>query len=193
MPGFNVPGGGGAVIGAPSSLHETARRHRWKLEIEPDSGGGIYDRDSSEIVIYAHKATRPSPEIDSITVHHSQDEIYLPGKNRWAPIDITFYEVVRYEGNLTARYIYQWWASDVVQIARSRIAGKGTSRKFKRQCILTQLGGQGGGVYRYTLHGCWPEKVTPEDLNYDESTICEISVRLRYDKATEESLRGGTL
>lgn len=193
MPGFNIPGGGGAVIGAPSSLQETARRHRWRFEIQPYRGRGIASLSSSpwnaaDIVIYAHKATRPSPEIDSVTIHHSQDEIYTPGKNRWNPIEISFYEVITTEGNITARYIYHWWSRDVIQIVRSRIAGKDSDVPLKRECYLTQLNGVGTPVYRYTLYGCWPEKVTPEDLNYDESAICEITVRLRYDKAAEEAL-----
>jgi hypothetical protein len=191
MPGFHVPGGGVARVDAPSSIHETARRSRWKLEIQGYGEGGIGTEglDPAPITIYAHKATRPSPEIDYITVHHSQDEIYFPGKNRWAPIEISFYEVVTEEGNITARYIYEWWSKDILQLNKSRLAGISDRRLSKRWCYLTQLDGAGNGIYKYTLLGCWIEKVTPEDLNYEESTICKITVRLRFDKAIEESLK----
>ena len=181
IPGFNVPSGGGTVVGSPTSLQETARRHRWKLEIEPNDYTGS---DFGDIEIFAHKATRPTPEIDVITIHHSQDEVYLPGKNRWAPIEITFYEIAKKTGNATAAALYQWWSKEVINLVRSRIAWG----RLKRECTLTQLNGIGRGIYEYKLYGCWPEKVTPEDLNFDESTICEIVLRLRYDKAVEKSL-----
>lgn len=191
MPGFNTPGGAPNVprYPLPLSTQETARRHRWRLEISP---GGYFGGKFGDIEIYAHKATRPTPEIDVATIHHSQDEIYLPGKNRWAPIDISFYEIIK-EGmsNITAEYIYDWWSRDVVNISKSRIAQRldrpdqSGVGGLKRLCILTQLDGYGDGRYAYILYGCWPEKVSPEDLNFDESKICEISLRLRYDKAVE--------
>lgn len=184
MPGFAIPGGGGARNGAPSSLRETARKHRWIFEIEPRQGASRSSLDQLGFTIYAHKATRPSPEIDAVTIHHSQDEIYTPGKNRWAPIEVSFYEVLGRNGNITADFIYQWWSRDVLQFTKSRIAGVG-GNKIKRRCVLTQLNGYGRAVHCYILYGAWPEKVTPDDLNYDDSAICEITIRLRYDKAAE--------
>lgn len=188
MPGFAIPGGGGAREGAPSSVRETARKHRWLFEIEPRQGTSRSSLDQLGFTIYAHKATRPSPEIDSVTIHHSQDEIYTPGKNRWAPIEVSFYEVLGRSGNITADFIYQWWSRDVIQITKSRIAGVGDGIKVKRRCVLTQLNGYGRANHCYILYGAWPEKVTPDDLNYDDSAICELTIRLRYDKAAEHTV-----
>lgn len=193
MPGFNVPGGG-IVFGAPSALQETARRHRWKFEVEPYRGHAIYDHSAEGIVIFAHKCTRPAAEIDSVTIHHSQDEIYLPGKNRWLPIEVSFYEIIGGAftgvGNRTALWVYKWWSRDVIQIDKSRIAGRGRfAAPVKRRCTLELLNGYGHMIHKYTLYGCWPEKVTPEDLNYEESHICEITMRLRYDKCSERGPR----
>jgi len=193
LPGFSVPGGGDNVplFNPPSSVRETARRHRWKFEVEARQSdyGVAIDLFREGIVVYAHKSTRPTPEIDVVTIHNTQDEIYLPGKNRWAPIDISFYEVLDKDQitNSTAEWIYDWWSKGTINLAKSRIATViSAAGNNKRQCTLTQLNGAGRGVWEYTLHGCWPEKISPEDLNHGESTICEINLRLRYDKASEK-------
>ena len=197
LPGFNIPDGDSNLIAnmyAPSNMVETARRHRWTLEfaVTDLSLPGQTDWTGTNwVTIFAHKATRPSLEIDSITVHHSQDEIYFPGKNRWAPIEISFYEILNNNGNETAKYIYDWWSKSVIDIDRSRIASsRDLGPMAKRQCKLTQIDGMGTPIYEYVLFGCWPEKITPDDLDYSDSAIGEISMRLRYDKCVETSMGG---
>lgn len=185
MPGFNIPiirpdcaGFVGGIEGnaIPATL-ETSRVHRYALTIfEP----------LENVLIFSHKCNRPSPEIDRITMHHGQDEIYWPGKNRWNPIEISFYE-----GHLSpncdtvADKIFEWWSSNVVDINNSRIVPL-----FKRDCTLDLLnGGIDGGlvaVHRYRMLGCWPSKVTPTSLTYSESDIAEITVKLEMDKCLEE-------
>jgi hypothetical protein len=37
------------------------------------------------------------------------------------------------------------------------------------------------------MYGCWPEKITPEDLDYADTGFAEISFTLSMDKAEETS------
>jgi hypothetical protein len=48
------------------------------------------------------------------------------------------------------------------------------------------LDGEDNAIYRYTMYGCWPSKVTPDELDYASSKISEITFTLEMDKAKEE-------
>jgi len=170
VPGFNI--GRDNQAGQPGATVETARQHRWKFAtLKP----------LSDILIYAHKAGRPKVEIDRGILHHIQDQICFPGKQKWLPIDISFYHVIT---NTDAAFkIYQWWSSKVLDIARSSI------NLEKVTCTLEMLDGKGTSTYRYTMYGCWPSKVTPEELDYASTKISEVTFTLEMDKAKEENLQ----
>ena len=102
MPGFQISTDAGNTEG-PRHIIETARNHRFKLEVlEP------FGSTSTGILLYLEKCTRPTPEFDQIVIHNGQDEIYRPGKSRWLPVEFTFYEVLNRGGirmTLLIRYI----------------------------------------------------------------------------------------
>jgi len=192
MPGFNICGSGKG----PPGVVETARKHRWRfvaLNKDFNNNGGL------DLLIFAYKATRPRPEIDKITMHHGQDEAYFPGKNRWAPITITFYEVLKQSGNFSfeqdfasvsmtdapAEAIYKWWGQAVINLQRSHIV----TDDVKKKCELDLLDGVGRAVWGYKMHGCWPSNVDPADLDYADSGILDVTFTLVYDKCEEEGPR----
>jgi len=167
MPGFIVNGQGSG----PSSTLETARRHRWKfLTLDP----------IKDILLFAHKSGRPGPEFDKVIMHHGQDQIQFPGKNKWASIDVSFYQVVGAKNDV-AGAIYEWWSKSVVDISKSRIS------LIKRTCELQLLDGVGDAVYIYMMYGCYISKVKPDDLDYTSSAISEITFTLEMDKVIEKS------
>jgi len=191
MPGFLIPNTqpcnegfkGQSVYEGPDPNMEYARRNRWILEfLEPF--GDI----KNGILLYAHKCTRPTPEIEEIEIHHGQDVIYRPGKNRWYPIDFTFYEKAHGTGDgpptedETARRIYDWWARSMINLTESR---HGELDDYLKYGNLQMLDGSGIGIWEYQLYECWPLKVSPSDLDYADSNIAEITVTLRYNKAKE--------
>ncbi len=190
MPGFFIPDSDKACLddnafktqsayAGPDPNMEYARRNRWLIEIfEP------FGTVQKGILVYARKCARPSPEIDVITVHHGQDEIYRPGKNRWGPIDFTFYE--KADGNSlvneSAERIYKWWAETMIILQQSR---HGELANYLKSGSIKMLDGVGRGIWEYRLYECWPIKVTPSELDYGDSQIAEISVTLRFNKAKE--------
>jgi hypothetical protein len=104
----------------PSNTDEYARNHRFRIEtMLPLGPQGVHQTD---ILLNAEKCTRPTVEFDEIKIHNGQDEIYRPGKHRWAPIEFTFYERVgasddndliasaQGKPNLASQAIYNWWA-----------------------------------------------------------------------------------
>jgi hypothetical protein len=147
-----------------------ARQHRWRFQtLDP----------LKDILLYAHKSGRPRVEIDRAQLHHGQDVIYFPGKQKWLPIDITFYHVV--ENVDAASKIYEWWSTNVISITQSRV------NINKVNCVLQLLDANGSNIYEYTMHGCWPSKVTPDELDYASTKISEITFTLEMDKATEKA------
>ncbi len=173
MPGFQIFGGACGVQGGangPSATTETARLHRFEFTTLGPLGG---------ILLYAHRSGRPGPDIDVVTVHHSQDEVYTPGKNRWKPIEITFYEAAN--GNdQVASAIFQWWSQSILNIGASLVNGSP-----KQNASLSLLDGFGGSVWSYNMYGCWVPKVDPSTLDYSDTNIAEITFTLQYDKASE--------
>ena len=170
LPGFNI--GQKNQQQQPGATVETARQHRWKF--------ATLDA-LKEILIYAHKAGRPKVEFDRAHLHHIQDVLLFPGKQKWLPIDISFYHVIT---NTDAAYqIYKWWSTKVIDINRSRI------NLSKQTCTLEMLNGEGTSIYRYTMYGCWPSKVTPDELDYTSSKISEVTFTLEMDKSKEENLQ----
>lgn len=201
MPGFNIkfsstcddgpdiPGARSLIDGADPYI-ETARVHRYKLEIFDPLGGLSSTQDS--ILLYLARCTRPTPEIDEITIHNAQDEIYRPGKNRWRPIEFTFYEVLKTgaedrppDVDLTAESIFRFWAERTVNLQTSRFGPPTGSNAYCADAQLDMLNGVGDPIWTYDIYRAWPSKVSPKDLNYSNSEISEISVTLRFDKANE--------
>lgn len=182
MPGFNI--GSTRVDQQPSATIELARQHRWRFAT-------LYPL--KDILIYAYKSGRPKVEFDKAPIHHIQDVIWFPGKHKWSPIDIVFYNTV---GNIDSAFkIYEWWTNKVLDITRSQIYIE------KQVCTLELLGGaeknddqeqpSTKAVYKYTMSGCWPSKVTPDELDYSGTNLLQITLTLEMDKATEENLAIG--
>ena len=200
MPGFYIvdkrcgPGEFVPIEGTvPPNDVETARRYRYRFEsLEP--------LDKNNLLLFAYKATRPNIEIEQITIHNGQDEIYRPGEVKWLPIDITFYERVYGEMDSginsggydqPAELIYQWWAESVIHISTSLQGwpydfSKLNAKGYRKACQLEMLEGSGMAIWTYYLVNCWPMKITPCELGYADTEIADITITLAYDKAIEK-------
>ena len=191
MPGFNIPMeasscGAGSSSG-PSHTTETARKHRYELEVLEPLGQGSQGQGGDSLLLFLKKCTRPSIEIDEIVIHSGQDELFRPGKQHWKPIEFTFYEKLKgsKNGSLNdecAEKIWKWWANAMIDVKTS--LHKPPSQYLK-DTQLTMLDGDGSSVWKYYIYDCWPSKISPSDLSYTDTDIAEISVTLRYSKAWE--------
>lgn len=200
MPGFNIPLdnynasscgepqkrnvttiGGGRVLPKADNTIETARAHRWIVELSATTDYG----DLSEITLYAKTCQRPSFEVDIITIHHQAEEIYRPGKYRWNPIDIVFYEYLkgtdRYS-NKTSRELYKWWTTAISTDHKQ----KPVTDINSVTATIAELDGEGRISRKYSLYNCKLIKVSPSDLDYTSSEISTNTVTIKYDYAIEE-------
>lgn len=194
MPGFNIPLAESchdpeAFVASPAYFGpgynvETARKHRYLLDILTPLGTA-----ADGLLLFLKHCTRPSPEIDIITIHNAQDEIYRPGKNRWKEVELTFYETLKGQnipGNSdiddTAQRIFIWWSTKVLDLKKSKL-----QKDFTFDAQLSMLDGFGNSVWSYHMYRCWPTKVSPSDLSYTDTDIAEISINVRCDKIDEKS------
>lgn len=174
-----------ARTASPLNTVETARKHRYALEIFEPLG-----TQQDGILLYLEKCTRPTPEFDEITIHNGQDEIYRPGKVKWNPIEFTFYEkTTGKDDDLTdqaAELIYKWWAESTAIISESRHTFPSL---YYKNAELAMLDGVGRPIWTYFLYDCWIQKTSPSDLAYSDSDIATISIIMRYNKAKEQQKR----
>lgn len=197
MPGFNIPPfqapsrscdpniqifDEASAYQGPGFVTETARRHRFRIDLfEPFGPISLGQPGAGDIMLFVEKCTRPTPEIDEITIHNGQDEIYRPGKQRWGPVEFTFYEKVE-ERDEVAERIYDWWGRVMINLTRS---GHNLPTDYYKSGQLQMLDGVGNPVWTYFLYDCWPQKVSPIELSYSDTDIATITVVLRFNKAEE--------
>jgi hypothetical protein len=165
MPGFAI-GDQSGTGQTPEATVEMRRLHRWRFT----AVNGLIDR----ILIYAFKADRPKPTIDPITIHRQQEEIYFPGKIKWDPVNISFYESENQPD--TAIQLAKW-----IKAVLDWKNGLGQDRRSDAE--LEMLSGQDSPTYKITMKRAWPSSITPDELDYSSSEISKITVQMRYDKA----------
>jgi hypothetical protein len=214
VPGFNIPFAQdcddnpsakpkrvGDVGILPTIDIETARSHRFRFSVTfaflANTTSSISIQSDAIVDLYPKKISRPSIDIDEITIHSGQDEIFRPGKQHHQPVEIEFYETVGPRGsvnspaltnpvNLTARTLFNWWRNRTLQYETSQI---GSPDFLNNTVNIIELDGIGQQIWNYYLYRCWPQRVTPCDHDYTDSAIQTTSVRLRYDKMDEVRTR----
>lgn len=179
VPGFKIttqtkcqdPADNSSDPGITGTL-DSQRSHRYLLTVfQP----------IKDILVAAHKASRPAPNFDKITMHRGQEEIYLPGKIRWKPIEVTFYQAQLSSGvDTAASKIYSWWANTVYSISSGSLQSD-----YQTNADLAMLDGNGQPNWVYHMLEAWPEDITPTELDYSASAIAEITVKIAYNKCTE--------
>ncbi len=143
MPGFNIPftPEGCPIVEqgqGPSHTVETARNHRYMLEVlEP------FGNKSNGLLYFLEKCDRPSMEFDKMLIHSAQDEISRPGKIHWKDIEFTFYEKLSGQKNgelenQTAKMMYEWWSKTQLNIDTSLFNPPST---YMKEVQLQMLGG----------------------------------------------------
>lgn len=171
MPGFRINGQGDG----PSAVVESSRLHRWVVRFF-DVGGVNLD----SVSLYAKEIDRPKVEDDVLTMHHSQNLIYLPAKHKWTPINAVFCDIADSsdQSNLsTSRDLFDYWRS-VINLNSNTI-----NSDFRGKCIVSMLDGLNTETVLYELFDVWPSKIEPAKLDYTSSDISTVAVTLQYNSA----------
>ena len=184
IPGFQIPFPNACGVvnfgDGPINTIETARKHRYRLEILEPLGDKV-----TGLLLYGYKCGRPNIEIDEIAIHNAQDEIFRPGKQHWKAVEFSFYEKLRGVNILydqAAELVYKWWGSTMINLNTSLHR---EPSEYLKNAQLEMLDGNGASVWVYQLYDCWPSRISPSDLDYSDTSIADISITLRYGKARE--------
>lgn len=188
----------------PSHTTETFRKYRYSATIF-----GLDETNS--LTLYLESCGRPKLEFDKITIHHGQDEIYRPGKSRWAPITMSFYEAVGVDVGAiantgTARDAYTWQVADRIYkwanrtVTRfglqqetnpsNRYSSIQKASEFYKNVSIVVESGEGYKLREYFLYECWPSNITPSELSYSSNEIAKIELELTYNRADEMIFNG---
>jgi phage tail-like protein len=186
MPGFqiNVNACAGAANGVadtegrPSTSTETARKYRFTLE---SLGDLLTGSERGQLRHFAYNITTPKPEFDDVVIHSGQGEIHRPGKNRWAPVDISFYAALVGQSVTIPKMIYDWWSGGVL----NNWALQRRPQDYYKNATIALLDGDGKPVWTYQLLECWPQKVTPSDLDFTNTDIADITLTLAFNRCKE--------
>jgi len=171
MPGFSINGSRG-----PDPHVEPYRAHRWHFYF-----ASILDL--TDVELYAMTCQRPTVDFDTITIHNQQTRINMPGKHKWAPISVKFYETQQGEYS-SARSIFDYWAggsNSVLNFETNTL-----TRDFRTVVKIALESGAGVGTHAYELFNTWPSKVAPSELSYSSSDLTTVQVTLTYDSARED-------
>ncbi len=178
MPGFNIGQNQGQGTNGPSNLIETRRKHRWEFETIDTTVAGI--------LIYLQKCSRPSFSLQEPVMHHDQEQAYFAGKQEWQPIDMAWYDTLGVEsgGEKDDASKSLWdWLYTVVNIDTAVVA---LPSKYKKEATLATRNNAGAVDERWRLHGCWPKEINWGDLDYTNTEIQLVEVKMRFDRANRE-------
>lgn len=197
MPGFNIPRPGRQPAKTyGSNTQEAGRMHRFFVSIS-GSGAGISDGTplGSDVTFNVKSVTRPGVEYDEIIVHSGQSQIPLPGKDKFKPIEITFYEALSKDGGA-----YKDMLTDGLHRSLPSLNyGAGyywtgyirASYKFNMKIFM--LEGKGNKYLTYSLFGCHVASLDPGDLSYADNEISTTTVTVKYEKYVVSGMSGGDL
>ena len=202
MPGFNINGTGEG----PYANVEPMRAHRWKIEFSGNPRLQSGSKTGFLFSAYALSCQRPTVQIEIIKMHNSQNQVHLPGKHFWNPINVKFYDVAPDSDNLdepalhnggqwfssttTAQEIFKWWSDLVVNFSSNTISSSWLDVQADIKQTVGSTGGVTAPVHGYTLYRVWPSKVEPSELSYAVSDIATVNVTLSYDVAEETGNAG---
>lgn len=147
------------------------RKFRWIFRVD----GLIGDKDME--VLMPLKGGRPNLGWKEIEAQHIYENIYLPGKPDWKPIQFTLYD------HKTSRpHPIMRWVQDAYRPERGEFYPI-EEYCFKKQGELLMLDGCGETMESWTIDNMWPQQVNFGELDYGNSEVVTCDVTFRYDRA----------
>lgn len=165
-------------LGAPGVIIK--RKFRWTLEISTPCG---------YIPPYTCKvAARPNIEIEETELNFLNATTWLPGKAKWQPITVTYYDVA----NSAMQGLFNWLCTiyefqNPVTMRMSEKAGwAGVGR-------LVMYDGCGKPLEYWLMGSMFPTSVNFGDLDYSTGDFATIDLTLRYSEVQYQGLCGGII
>jgi hypothetical protein len=143
---------------------EPKRKNRWVLMIEG-------------IDAYIMKTTaRPTVTTEEVEVPFINFRRYLAGLTKFNTLAVTLYDPIAPSG---AQQVMEW-----VRLTLETVSGRaGYADFYKRDIQLKLLDPVGTVVELWDVKGAWITEANFGELTYEDGTLAEISLTLRFDNA----------
>ncbi len=143
---------------------EPKRKNRWVLMIEG-------------IDAYIMKTTaRPTVTTEEVEVPFINFRRYLAGLTKFNTLAVTLYDPIAPSG---AQQVMEW-----IRLTLETVSGRaGYADFYKRDIQLKLLDPVGTVVELWDIKGAWITEANFGELTYEDGTLVEISLTLRFDNA----------
>jgi hypothetical protein len=161
----------------PNTIYK--RKFRWKFKILKNGNS----EDIDDIIgdglnaLPPLKGARPNLEFKDIEVQHVTEDVYLPGKPSWKPVNFILYDVCPPSSNPIWDWILKCYEPNTGKFYP--ILDKG----FKKNCVLQMLSGCGDTIETWYFMNAYPSQINWGDLDMSSSEIVTCDILLRYDRA----------
>lgn len=152
------------------------RKFRWKLTI--DEIAGITTEDGIDALV-PFKSARPDVEFKDIEVQHVIEDVFLPGKPNWKPLNLTLYDTCKpYAYN---HPVWNW----ILQVYDPKNAKYFAIMDYnvKKDVRLSLLDGCGKILESWVFENAYPSQVNFQDLDMTSSEVVTCDLTLKYDRA----------
>ena len=141
---------------------EPKRKNRWIFALE-----GV---DSFLI----KTASRPTMSFDEQTISYMNSKRYLAGLGTWGDLSLTLHDPIAPSG---AQQVMEW-----VRTHFESVSGRaGYADFYKRDCQLKLVDPVGTVIELWDIKGAFLTSAGFGDLSYDDGTMMEIALTLRFD------------
>jgi hypothetical protein len=143
---------------------EPKRKNRWILMIEG-------------IDAYIMKTTaRPTVTTEEVEVPFINFRRYLAGLTKFNTLAVTLYDPIAPSG---AQQVMEW-----IRLTLETVSGRsGYADFYKRDIQLKMLDPVGTVVELWDVKGAWITEANFGELTYEDGTLAEIALTLRFDNA----------
>jgi hypothetical protein len=160
------------------------RKFRWMLRIQGMSGDTM-------AVLPPLRGARPDLEFKDIEVPHMIEDVFIPGKPTWKPINLVLYDICIKGAH--KHPIWEWilmiydpsspnggYYGPILDSSSSNSILGGS---FKRDANLELYSGCGDIVEKWTFQNAYPSQVNFGELDMSNAEVITCDVTLKYDRA----------
>lgn len=172
----------GVQFGLERNLY-SKRKNRWFLEINGISPG---PSDTKLVnILPPEKAARPSLSFKEMVVNHITEDVYLPTKPDWKPLNVTLYDLQRSyaDGSRAVQSHPVWgWVQQYYEPHLGMVARPNQYKMFKT-CIVYMVDGCGTVIEHWTYEHAWLQSVDFQTLDMSDSSIMSCDLVIRFARA----------
>ena len=162
------------------------RQFRWLFEIP----GVCADPTFGIPSLPPEKGSRPVLSFKEIEIKHVNEDVYIPGKPDWKPINLTLFDLAK-----NNHPVFEWLKKVYNPatgryrpvLASSALAGISNFAfqrdRFIKECILRMYDGCGNISETWFFEDVWPQTCNFQTLDMGQSAIMMCELTLRYARA----------